>query len=253
MTISILTAPRPKKNNHLYQTTTSILSEISKLPKKIQKKFKIQIVNHFGNIHQNFYKLKTELKKSTIQIEFIEKAHQEFYSIIEQQRNDVLSILREVDMNYKYLLLLEDDFPICKNQLQNILLSLCHIESIDKKSCGLFTGMGGSGIIFNIQNSLVRLKKELFLNPIYIHAHDIQIQLCLDGTLCKKCKHHFYISPSLYFFHIGYDTSTYRRKQKKSSWQCGWRHVYTNSKRAKIIDKIHFQKFNWTFVQPKPY
>ena len=40
MIISILTAPRPTKNNHLTTTTNSILKEISKFSLKIQKKVK---------------------------------------------------------------------------------------------------------------------------------------------------------------------------------------------------------------------
>jgi hypothetical protein len=191
-------------------------------------------VNHFGSRHEDFYKAKDKFRNSTLNIEFIEKNRPTVDNIIEQQRIDTLSLLIESDVSFKYLLLTEDDFPICKDKFVNILSSLCHIEKIDKEFCGFFSGMGGAGLIFNIQKTLEMTKILLKLSQYMNNPHDIAIQLCLDGTSCKHCDGHFYISPHLYFKHIGHESSTYLRKQTKK-WQCGWRNVYTTSRKAQIV------------------
>jgi hypothetical protein len=200
-------------------------------------------VNHFGAKHVEFYSVKDKFRNSTLHIEFIEKQRPIVKNIIEQQRIDTLSLLMESQDSFKYLLLTEDDFPICNDKFVTILSSICHIEKIDNEFCGFFAGMGGAGYLFNVKKVLEMMKILLKLSVNMNDPHDITMQLCLDGTSCKHCDGHFYISPHLYFKHIGHESSTYFRKQKKK-WQCGWRNVYTTSRKAQIVsDKIKMKNF----------
>jgi hypothetical protein len=111
---------------------------------------------------------------------------------------------------------------------------------MDEQSCGLFAATGGNGLIFRRETSLpvvIQLLKKKIKEKKNKLNHDQQMQYCMEGALEEwyerlcvlmcisvSCKGHFYITPSLYFYHIGYKSSTTGRVQHKA-WQCGWRHV----------------------------
>lgn len=148
-------------------------------------------------------------------------------------------------LNSAYVMLLEDDFPICDGKLPYLYHSLCRSVQRDPNSCGFFASTGGNSLIlrrgYSLNSAINELQNTLKNDwkgeEESENAHDIQLQECLEGKRnCPQCKNHFFISPILYFYHIGKKSSTMGRKFINNPWQCDWRHV------SELM--IHFLAFN---------
>lgn len=143
-------------------------------------------------------------------------------------------------------MILEDDFPVCDGKMLTVFESLCRALQKDPLMCGYFPGTGGSSLTFRRGFSLEMSMNEMStliesdkIDPqgAKDYPHDVQLQDCLAGLgKCFTCKNHFYISPYLYFYHIGTKSSTMKRTFINNPWQCYWRHPLTITRRAQVIE-----------------
>ncbi|KAI3631278.1 hypothetical protein MIR68_010768 [Amoeboaphelidium protococcarum] len=153
-----------------------------------------------------------------------------------------------------YLIMLaEDDMPLCSYFRQQFR-SLIHHAFVVGDHCGAFIGTGGSGILMTRPTALNIVKllrsKDYLSRPV-----DILIQQCLRGHLpqCSNCvdprtpnslpwlyeqqPRGLLASSTLYMYHIGFDSSTFRgRRYGADAFQCGWRHPFNGHSGLKVYN-----------------
>jgi len=131
--------------------------------------------------------------------------------------------------NASYVMLLEDDFLLCQDGWNNILLSLDMAQGEVPRHCGVFVATGGSGLIFRnsalevVYASLTQAREEISNRP-----SDVIMQDCLLGKIqiCHQCSSTLVVSSSMLFGHIGHNSSTVENHYLPKDWQCGWRQVF---------------------------
>ncbi|KAL9645351.1 hypothetical protein ABK040_002550 [Willaertia magna] len=155
----------------------------------------------------------------------------------------------------EFIFLLEDDFPICKDHFQKFLTSIQLGKGLFGESfCSSFFATGGSAILFKKELIPILLKtlrveptiknKRLLWNDFYQGyrpiAHDVLIQRCLLGEL-EECREiiekkerngmgclPMLVSDTLYFHHVGYDSTDQFLKHDREKWLCSYRNPLTS-------------------------
>ena len=223
------------------------------------------------------FKRKAKLPNETIELEpFISESiplyfsYKEFYfplkdaPVVFKQTHHVASLLRESYYRLlkiyhgdekrvrdkSFILLLEDDFPVCENHMKK-LIQLLQISQIQypENLCGIFMGTGGSSILIN-SSVLPHLSQILRKDPTFENGrlfknedgsirplpHDVMIQSCLLGEfedcrenpVLRNCKS--IVSDRLFFRHAGEKAPTDKfLSHKGNKWQCGWINPLTSS------------------------
>lgn len=206
-------------------------------------------MNHFGAQHHVVQSIPTLFAPwhQTGQIRIKEKPMPGFTvqtgdDVIRNQMMHVISILQEAQaLNSDYVLLLEDDFPICAYKWHVLMQKMCTIQQHQVNNCGLFTATGGSGFVIPTRTALPVLLQFLQSKQDAwpLEPHDILMQVCLAGIApaCQAtCNMRYYTTPTLLFYHTGWKSSTIPdREFPMDRWQCGWRNPMTEQAHVQIV------------------
>lgn len=147
----------------------------------------------------------------------------------------------ENSLNGEWLMLAEDDFPLCPGAWDVISTVIAELESerqLGRVRAG-FIGTGGSGLIMHrsylplLQVVLREYSRKASRLPPGVHhrAPDQVVQDCLRGTPGSVCERgddqRILISSRIVMDHIGGMATTTEGKELNSDkWRCGWRHAW---------------------------
>lgn len=150
----------------------------------------------------------------------------------------------------EWVMLAEDDFPLCPGAWDVISTVMAELESereVGRIRAG-FIGTGGSGLIMHrsylplLQVVLREYSRSASRLPPGVHrrAPDQVVQDCLRGTpgsLCeRRDEQRMIISSRIVMDHIGgMATTTEGKALNSDKWRCGWRHAWHGAADVDVV------------------
>ena len=205
MTVVLMTAPRPGDPDFLTQTLDSYLVNLEP-----SSRTRMVVYNHFS-AHAAYDRALAARSDSALSIDWVRRPGA--VDRLDQRLHVARALTHAVaTTDSRYIMLAEDDFPLCDPATQSWLKLLRGLDQLDARMpdrgdgevghCGLFVGTGGSGLI--IRSEIARRLPALLLGAddvdgerrereggdvLVERAPDLVIQDCLRGLLpgCETC------------------------------------------------------------------
>ena len=207
MTVVLMTAPRPGNPDFLTQTLDSYLVNLD----PASSRTRLIVYNHFSS-HAAYDRALANRSDSALPIDWIRRPGT--VDRLDQRLHVARALAHAVaaTTNSRYIMLAEDDFPLCDPATQSWSKLLRGLHELDARMpdredgepghCGLFVGTGGSGLI--MRSEIARRLPALLLGAddgdgerrerdgadvLVERAPDLVIQDCLRGLLpgCEMC------------------------------------------------------------------
>lgn len=206
MTVVLMTAPRPGDPDFLAQTLDSYLVNLD----PASSSTRLIVYNHFSS-HVAYDRALANRSDSALPIDWVRRPGA--VDRLDQRLHVARALAHAVaTTDSRYVMLAEDDFPLCDPATQSWSKLLRGLHELDVRMpdredgepghCGLFVGTGGSGLI--MRSEIARRLPALLLGAddmngerrerddadvLVERAPDLVIQDCLRGLLpgCETC------------------------------------------------------------------
>lgn len=212
MAIVIPTVSRSGEENYLGRTMDSLKREIPFTDESFSGQIKVFVINHNKGekVHARF----DEIEGSRLIKKISGNKHVDSKVVHEQQTKDIiysLNLMKKV--NAKYVLLLEDDFEMCKNAFYAIEYVLRKSTKWNPNWIALRVSYGMNGIIIkknDIDTFIAMFSTKLNVGKPPDH---------LFYDFCRSSGRDLMTYRNNLFFHIG-KTSTFPNRQERYSPLC---------------------------------
>lgn len=160
LTLLIISAPRSNDPPFLLETMSSYIPNIPSSPTDpLFSRVSMVVYSHFPVDEHTVLKSATQQYKENPFVTFVTTSDDGPQI---QKRHFAAALTYATKLDTQYVMLLEDDFPLCEGCWKKLMTVLVYAQSgIAAGHCGIFVGTGGSGLI--IRHEMIPVLAQLLV------------------------------------------------------------------------------------------